>query len=352
MQRLSDSCSHFDHLWVERRRIFDTQTLIKSLLHLCAGAHQSYHRVMDQIGLGTDFSPAASSFCEARAKLSPFVIGEIRRDLLDGWDEERPERFWHGYRPHAVDGTKVSLPRQLFAYGFKAPAGGHCPQGLVSLLVRLGDRLVCDIRLSKDENERHEAHEHLAHLAKSDLVVYDRGYLSFGLLVAHVRQGIGALFRVAKGTSFSPVERFWRSPKLEAIVTIDPTPVTYRSTKKQYPDYDLGPIRLRLIKYLIDGETYVLATTILAESIPRSEFVTLYAQRWSAEETFKTYKQTLTLETFHARSEKGVSQEIEATALLWNMSRMLGAMAEPAIKKKRLAVQFHRTTRSTFSRAF
>src|SRR5690606_23111298 len=210
-------------LWIKRHRVFDTEAMVKSLLHLAGGSSQSYQRVMDQIGLGEIPSPAASSFCEARAKLPPFVVAEVRRDFLEVWDERFSGQLWHGYRPHAVDGTKVSLPRPLFEHGFKAPIGGHCPQGLVSLLVRLDDRMVCDIRLTKYENERHEAHEHLAHLAKSDLVIYDRGYLSFALLVAHVQQGIGAVFRVAKGISFLPVQKFWKSHKLEAIVTINPT---------------------------------------------------------------------------------------------------------------------------------
>lgn len=335
MQRLRGACASFDGLWLKRRRVFDTESIVKGLLHLADGSRQSYHRLMDQIDLGVILpAPAASSFCEARAKLPPFVIGEVRREVLDFWDEHSPSAgLWHGYRPHAIDGTKVSLPRPLFEYGFKAPAGGHCPQALVSLLVRLSDRMICDIRLAKEENERREAHEHLTHLGPGDLVVYDRGYLSFGLLTAHSRLGIGAVFRVARGTSFLAVEKFWRGSSHEKIVTINPTSVTYRNAKRQHSEYELGEIRLRLIRYKIDGEAYVLATTILGEGIAAADFVTLYAERWRAEETFKALKQTLEMETFHSRSEAGIRQEIEAKALFWNLARSLALMAGPSIKK-------------------
>lgn len=332
MQQLRESCATFDDLWIERRRVFDTETMVRGLLHLACGGHQSYQRVMDQLDLA--LPPAASSFCEARAKFPSFIIGELRRDLLDIWDDHVvPDRRWHGYRPYAVDGTRVSLPRGLFEYGFKAPHGGHCPQALVSLLVRLDDRIVCDVRLAKHENERNEAYEHLAHLSDGDVVLYDRGYTSFALLTAHKQHKVEAVIRMTRGASFLPVEKFWRSRKLEAIITINPTPKPYASARKMCPDYVPVPIQLRLIKYRIADETYVLATTILGGDIPRQAFVELYSQRWWAEETFKSYKVTLDLETFHSRSEAGIRQEVEAATLLWNLTRMLSAMTEPAIKK-------------------
>lgn len=338
-QQFNATCTTFDSSWIRRRRLFDTKSLVKGLLHLVGGGRLSYQLVMDQLDLPGTSAPAAASFCEARAKLPPFVIGEIRRDLLDLFDEEysaqtAPKPQWHGYRLHAVDGTRVAMPRPFFAHGFKSPPGGHCPEALVSMLVRIDDKMACDVRLSKQKNERDEAHEHLAHLAPGDLVVYDRGYLSFGLLAAHCSTDIAALFRVARGTSFLPVEKFWRSPKRDVIVTIDPTAVTYRHTAKQYPMYNLGPIKLRLLKYEIANETYVLATTILDQGISLEEYVDLYQQRWSAaEETFKALKQTLALETFHSHSESGIEQEVEATALLWNISRMTALMSVGHFKK-------------------
>jgi hypothetical protein len=333
MHRFRASCSDFDGIWIKRKRLFNTFSVVKSLLHLVANTHQSYIRVMDHLELPCGRVPAASSFCGARSRLPSFVMSELRRDILEASDEGVSGSLWHGYRIHAVDGTRVTLPLELKKNGFKLPGGGHYPQGLVSLLVRLDDRAVCDIRLSKHEDERHEAHEHLAHLTKGDLVVYDRGYLSFALITAHIQQEVGAVFRIAKGSSFLPIEDFWKSEKHESVVIIDPSNAAYTNARKRFPEYNYEPIKLRLIKYKIEDETYVLASTVLNKRISSSDFISLYLRRWTAEETFKTYKQTLELESFHAKSEEGVRQELDAISLLWNLSRILTSMAVGAIKK-------------------
>lgn len=330
--QLHESCSNLDSVWIKRRRIFDTELILKGLLHLSGNrGQQSYQRAMAEL----TSTPAASSFCEAREKVPSFVFGEVRKDILDIWDKNRSKpQLWHGYELYAVDGSKVNLPLQLLKLGYKASGTGYYPLGLVSLLVRMNDQVVCDVRLSKTMDERNEAHEHLAHLGKKDLTVYDRGYMSLALVTAHLSQGTAGVFRVAKANSFLAIKEFWESQKLDDIVVIEPTKDVCNNAFKRYPDYDFGQVTLRLIKYEIGKETYVLATTILDLNIPRQDFIDLYRRRWQAtEETYKVYKQSLELETFHSTSENGVRQELEAATLLWNISRILGAFVEPAIKK-------------------
>lgn len=330
VQQFKKSCSDFDGLWIKRRRRFDTESIVRSLLRLAGGHQPSYQSVLDHFPT----PPAASSFCEARRKLPSYIIGESRRDLLDVWDSNRKLETWHGYKTHAVDGSKLSLPRELFEYGFKAPACGHCPQALLSTLVRIDDRMICDIRLSKLQNERDEAHAHLEHLSSGDLVVYDRGYLSFSLLTAHIHRSIGAVFRVQQGVTFLAIQKFWRSSADEKIVTIEPSSPTYRSSREQFPEYEGSPRQLRLIKYKIDGKTYVLATTVMDREIPAQDFIDLYGRRWAAtEETFKAFKQTLELEIFHSKSENGISQEIESAALLWNLAKKSALLVDRVLKK-------------------
>ena len=103
-------------------------------------------------------TPAASSFCVARSKLPAYIIDEVRKDNLDAWDDVNPDEFrWHGFRTFAVDGSKITLPRKLADQGFKNSPSGFCPEALISVLFRLGDRMICDLRLSKKKDERYEA---------------------------------------------------------------------------------------------------------------------------------------------------------------------------------------------------
>ena len=143
------------------------------------------------------------------------------------------------------------------------------------------------------------------------------------------------MFRVAKEGSYLAVREFWRGEKLDCVVTIDPSTGARSNALKRYPAYEHKPIQLRLIKYEINSKIYVLATTILEQNIARQDFIDLYARRWqTSEETYKAFKKHLEVETFHSTTENGVKQELEVTAILWNMTRMLGSIADQVIKKK------------------
>lgn len=326
-------CSRFDELWIKRRRIFTTEKIVHMLLNLVATKDHSYKT----ISTFTDFSLpkcAASSFCEARSKFPSFVLSELREETLDTFDSEFPPHLWHGLRVHAVDGSKLALPRELFSEAFKAPTGGYCPQGLLSALVRVDDKMICDIFLSPDENERNAAHRHLEHLSANDLVIYDRGYLSYSLLSAHLYLGIHAVFRVQKGKSFKAIESFWKSKKVEEVVTLKPSDRTVKDHVEKYPEYAESSVKIRLIKYKIKGDTYVLATTFLDAQGDRNDFKNLYPSRWECEEVFKGLKKSLGLENLHAKNLNGVEQEILASALFWNLTQMTLKLSETVIQSQ------------------
>ena len=165
VQQFKLTCSDFDGLWIKRRRLFNTETMVHLLFNLASGRDESYSTIIDKIFANSSHSPANSSFCEARVKFPSFLVGEIREVITDIFDNNTKGSDWHGYRIHAIDGTKISLPGALTKEGFKNPSGGYCPQGLVSLLLRVDDKMICDISLCAHENERLEAHKHLSYLS-------------------------------------------------------------------------------------------------------------------------------------------------------------------------------------------
>ena len=57
------------------------------------------------------------------------------------------------------------------------------PQGLISCLYQLKSRIAYDFSLVNSMNELDEALKHIQNLKPGDVVVYDRGYFSYALLV-------------------------------------------------------------------------------------------------------------------------------------------------------------------------
>jgi hypothetical protein len=248
-QQFYKSCENLDRLWIKRKRSFTTELVVRGLLHFNSNrSQQSYNRMLHELTFGHSNSLAASSFCEARARFPSYLMSEIRQDVLESWDEQSPQiNDWHGFRVYAVDCSKINLPRPLLKIGYKVSGSGYYPLGLASILVRVSDQMICDIRLSKFMDERNEAHEHLAYLTKLDVALYDRGFFSLALVQAHLEKGADAVFRVANGLQSSRgIKEFWDSDRFDEIITIEPSKAVMSNAQKKYSEYELKTIKLRL----------------------------------------------------------------------------------------------------------
>ncbi len=335
LKQFRESCSNFDHVWMKRRRRFDTFSLASSIVDLVAGTEPSYAAVMHRFQSNSSGVPAASSFCEARSKLPSYILSEINRDLFDFVSEITEPMDWFGYTPLAMDGSIINLPTKMIGGGYRV-TNGHCPSALLTTLVRLSDRMAFGLKISANFDERAIAHEFLEELSDEHLVVYDRGYLSFGLLNDHISKGIAGVFRVSSGSIFRELDDFMHSEEVDKIIQIDPTYATYRNSKKALPGTIMGPVEIRAIKYKIGNKVYLLATTLLDQFIPAKAFVELYAKRWHIEEFLKSFKMTIKAELFHSLSVNGIEQEIQCAGILWNLSRSLEIVSKPFKKSTKL----------------
>ena len=87
-------------------------------------------------------------------------------------DETRSEKSaadWKGHRIHAVDGSKINLPRALIKAGYRCPSdNAYYPQGMVSCLYRLKTQLPVDFDIVAHGDERSLARSHLCALKAAD----------------------------------------------------------------------------------------------------------------------------------------------------------------------------------------
>ena len=230
----------------------------------------------------------------------------------------------------AVDGSKLTLPRALLACGYSLPSdNAHYPQGLLSCLYHLTSQLPWDFDLVAHGNERRCALQHLTVLKPNDVVVYDRGYFSYVLLHQHVHTGIHAIFRL-QDSGFKEIQEFFASPDTDSTVTIFPAARTQRDIRATAPTLDIIPLRLRLLKYERAGTRFCLGTTLLdpQQQYPLQEFMELYHARWGIEELYKVSKRLFLIEAFHAKTERGVKQELFAHFVLITMNRLFANRAD------------------------
>jgi len=337
---LHEVAAEYDQKWRVRKRLIDSLILMLLIFRLVSSKNaQSYGTTIDdlwdsckklKLSLPQKSSIAPSSFCAARHKLDEAIFKCANRKILAAYAPEASDYTWLGHRLFAVDGSKINLPRKLLACGYRTPGdNAKYPQGLVSCLYQLKSRLPVDFDLVSHGNERRCAVGHLEVLEKNDVVVYDRGYFSYPLLHRHCETGIHAIFRLQEN-SYTVIQRFFSSPQTEADVTIDPSPQARADIGKQHRAVDIGTLRMRLLKYQVAGSTFCLGTTLVDahQRYPLREFMETYHARWGIEELYKVSKRIIVVEDLHARTERGVKQELFAHFVLITMNRLFANRAD------------------------
>jgi hypothetical protein len=327
----------YDKQWQVRKRIINSMLIILLIFRLvCSKNSQSYGTTIDELWdscdrlnlpLPQNGSIAPSSFCAARLKLDENIFKEINQKIIAIYAQEDK---WLGHRIFAVDGSKINLPRKLISSNYKLPSkNANYPQGLLSCLYQIKSQMPFDFSLVSHANERICAKHHLHTLKKNDVVVYDRGYFSYVMLHHHFDSKIHAVFRLQKN-SYTVIKDFFPSNETDTIVTIYPSSTLKKTIHCKNPDLEIIPIKLRLIKYQIDRKTYCLGTTLINQNqySNTQNFIDLYHARWGVEELYKISKHIFCIEDFHAKSERGVKQEIYAHFALITMNRIFANKAD------------------------
>lgn len=334
----------FDRQWQKRQRVLNTLLLVLFVFRLVFSKNkQGYAITVEELWdqcrllkapLPQEKPVAASALCNARAKLDERIFKTLNAEIIRAYDKPNPAHHWQGHRLFAVDGTKMNLPRQLIRQGYLTPShSAYYPQGLVSCLYQLKTKMPIDFELSAHADERQLALQHLPLLTAGDIVVYDRGYFSYGLLHTHHRQGIHAVFRIPSST-IKAINEFIEGDETDQVISILPATSSERNIREKHPGIKFIPIHLRLIKYTIADTQYIIGTTLLdSECYTADALKNLYHARWGIEELYKVSKELIGVEEFHSQSERGVKQELYAHFVLVTLSRIFANHSEDGLNQ-------------------
>jgi len=334
----------FDRKWQKRKRVLNTLLMVLFIFRLVLSKNKQGYgttivELWDQCRTMNvplpQYKPLTEgAFCQGRKKLDETIFKILNTEVIRIYEKTRDEDRWNGHRMFAVEGSKVNLPRQLLGFGYETPNDqAHYPQGLVSVLYQLKQKIPIDFDLVAHNNERTMALIHLDALRKKDIVVYDRGYFSYVMLHSHITRGIDAVFRLPR-KGYTIIEEFIKSNNRDQVVIIQPSSKREKTIHSQNPEIECIPLKLRLIKYVIAGITYTLGTTLLdAQRYKAEEFPDVYHSRWGIEALYKVSKNLMDVEDFHGQSERGVKQELFAHFILITLGRVFSNQAEDDINQ-------------------
>ncbi|MBT4875087.1 MAG: IS4 family transposase [Bacteroidetes bacterium] len=360
---INEIASQYDEQWQVRKRVINSMLIILLIFRLvCSKNTQSYGTTIDELWdncdklnlpLPQNGSIAPSSFCTARMKLDETAFKQINQNIIATYAQNYHKDNiykWLGHRIFAVDGSKINLPRKLLSSNYKLPSkNANYPQGLLSCLYQVKSQMPFDFDLVSHANERICAQHHLHRLEENDVVVYDRGYFSYAMLYRHVDSKIHAIFRLQKN-SYTVISDFFPSNDTDIVVTIYPSSNKQREIMLKNPNIEIVPIQIRLIKYQIKDNTYCLGTTLIDQNKYSNiqDFIDIYHARWGVEELYKISKHIFSIEDFHAKSERGVKQEIFAHFALITMNRIFANQADEDLNQSNGPVNNTTDNKSSF----
>lgn len=338
---LDEVAATYDARWQKRQRVLDTKLLTLFIFRLITAKNrQGYGTTSDELWANIAAieerrqarpSPSPAAWCQGRKKLDEGVFKDLNNKIVETHATHRDaEYLWFGRRVFAVDGSKVNLPPKLLEAGYpKAGGSSHYAQGLLSCLYDLKSKLPMDFDFVAHGDERRCAKEHLGGLKPDDVVVYDRGYFSYAMLQDHVDAHVHAVFRLQDSCT-PAVKEFIASGDTDTTITVFPSKTTLSDIAKARPELTITPQRLRLVKYVVDGSSYCLGTTMLdhPSAISTRDLSDLYHARWGVEELYKVSKRTMCIEEFHSEYERGIKQELFAHLVLITMNRFFSNEAE------------------------
>jgi hypothetical protein len=264
----------------------------------CRLTHEVVMWVMLAIGLFTDLpirqvfkcarrlrrgeeTPHRSSLCVARQRLGVAPLRHLFTDVVRPLAQpDTPGAFYRGFRLMALDGVVFDVPdSDANAATFGRPSGGKrgdgaFPQIRKLSLVELGTHVeVAFVVRPCSSGEQAMVDALLRHLTLEMLLLWDRGFFSYGLWKKLDARGVKVLARVKSGLILRPVRTLADGSYIAKIYQSD-----YDRKK------DRGGIEVRVIRYALDdpqrvgqGEEHVLITNLFDEELyPAMELIPLY----------------------------------------------------------------------------
>lgn len=278
-----------------------------------------------------------SAFSQARKKLGYQAFEELNHDQVEFFYSNFEYEKWHGYRLIAIDGSTCRLPMSEkiideFGVADTSETGTPIILAKLSQAYDMLNHIVVDASLDNYRTGEHElAEQHIGHLQKGDLLLFDRNYASFWMFALLLSKGMHFCARLKVG-SWKLARELAASGEKEMIAEI----YASKASKQKCKKLGLGSksLKLRFVCIELDtGEKEVLVTNLLDE-IEYEKFENLYHQRWFVEESYKHLKSRAQIETFTGKSPLAVKQDFHAKIFTGNLTAILAFPAHAKIKKQ------------------
>jgi hypothetical protein len=283
-----------------------------------------------------------SAYSQARQKLKPELFRDLNAMIVGSfyrlYDEAHGLQLWHGRRLVGVDGSYLNLPdteelREQFSV--QVNKDGERVQALSSICYDLLNDVALSAGLGKKQAEKNFLQStHLSMLKTGDVVVMDRLYADYVVMVWLLRQDLDFVIRFPQA-GFTEIIEFWQSGEAEREVRLKcPDSDGVRRLRREQPLP--ASLRIRLIRVeLEEGEIEVLGTSLRDKAqYPRAEFKQVYGWRWNEETWLRRLKSIFEVERFSGTSSVAIEQDFYGMIFLASLESILSKSDEAELQRQ------------------
>ena len=217
----------------------------------------------------------------------------------------------------SADGSHYTLSKLLIKDKLPSYNNGNTTSLTVLTILSRENRLPIYVNSNKNNNEIEAFVEGLLLLDKYYIFVCDRLFYSEKLLRQIKNEGHDAIFRLQYKETY--VKKFMDSKKTDTIITINGKKVKRGSQ---------GGIRIRLVKYYINNNVFILGTTLLnKKKYPIDFLMDAYKYRWEIEEFYKLINYDLHLKDSNVKTFNGFQQELYIKLIIVCLAKIFSFIA-------------------------
>jgi hypothetical protein len=322
------------HRW-RQRKLGPVQTVVLLIVQMLAA-----NASLAQLRAINDYRTSVSALAKARDRLPVALLHRLLDWLLGRFRSD-------GARVLRIDCSNTytqDTPPLRKKYRHPKQKRQRCdyPQ-LRSICVFdvLTGLLLAEHRFASDRHESPQLKHLLPMLSSGDIVIFDRGFVSYANLCMLQARGVAGVARLPKTLRARPGSRRQRSRRLSKndrlVRWSKPAQRTRGITQarwRQLPE----ELNLRQISFACQTRyrrcrRLTVITTLLNDKTHSKAMIgQWYGRRWEIETDFRHLKQTLGLEILRTQSPKGVERELLLRAIAYNLVRIV--MLQAAAEKK------------------
>lgn len=298
-------------------------------------------------------SDNTGAYCRARHKLPVAVLARLATDVANGCEEQLPEQWlWKGRHVKLVDGTTVSMPdtednQNAFPQPSSQAKGVGFPMARMVLLFSLATAMASGMAMGpykgKKTGETALLRELFDHLHSGDILLGDRYYCSYFMIVMLGKLNIDCVFRMHQRRHYDFRGGRHLGQGDHVVHWIKPQRPTWmdQETYDQLPEsIEVRELAVQVRQPGFRTKSLVVVTTLLnAEEYTKPDVAELYHQRWLVELDIRALKVTMGMDQLRCQTPEMVRREVWTCLLAYNLIRqtMLEAADRAELSPRQLS---------------